>query len=351
MAHDPGVEAAGARARALSLRPPPAGECSIRDTSAMPISLGDGPPIYIGTAGWTDRTLTAQGVFYPDGVTTAESRLRYYTTRFPMVEVDATYYALQPASTVDRWLDRTPATFRFCIKAHALLTGHPSEPSRLPADIRQALPAPLVERPRLYATELPGEIVDEVRRRFTATVAALEAGRRLGAVLFQYPPWFGPTRANARTVAALSTDYDTLPVAVEFRNRAWVDDALRGPTLALLGRHGLAYVMVDAPPGMASSMPPDVAVTSPRLAMVRLHGRRIETWERPGVSVADRYRYLYDRAQLAEWVPRVRVVADADDAPTLGVYVVFNNCYGNYGTTNALEFMDLLRGSPSSPAS
>jgi len=331
MAHDPGVEAS--TARALALPPLPAQ------------TIGD-PPIYVGTAGWTDRTLTARGVFYPDGVTTAEARLRYYATRFPMVEVDATYYALQPASTVERWLDRTPASFRFCIKAHALLTGHPSEPSRLPSDIRQALPTPLAERTRLYSADLPLEIVDEVRRRFTATVAALEAGHRLGAVLFQYPPWFGPTRANGRAVAALASDYAALPVAVEFRNHTWVDDALRGPTLALLRRHQLAYVIVDAPPGMASSMPPDVAVTSPRLAMVRLHGRRVETWERAGVSVADRYRYFYDRAQLAEWVPRVREAA----SDTHEVYVVFNNCYGNYGTTNALEFIDLLQGSAADAA-
>ena len=38
--------------------------------------------------------MTAAGVFYPAGADTAEERLRYYASQFPLVEVDATYYAL-----------------------------------------------------------------------------------------------------------------------------------------------------------------------------------------------------------------------------------------------------------------
>ena len=38
--------------------------------------------------------MTAAGVFYPTGADSAEERLQYYASRFPLVEVDATYYAL-----------------------------------------------------------------------------------------------------------------------------------------------------------------------------------------------------------------------------------------------------------------
>ncbi|HWZ60100.1 MAG TPA: DUF72 domain-containing protein [Gemmatimonadaceae bacterium] len=329
--HDPGVEAA--RDRAATLSP-----IASHAVAAQHERDGAGALVYVGTAGWTDRTLTAPGVFYPPKTGSPEARLRYYASRFSMVEVDATYYALQPPETADRWVERTPPDFRFCVKAHALLTGHPSEPRRLPTDLQSALPTALVNKSRVYADDLPEEILTEVRRRFVQMVTPLAEAGRLGAVVFQMPPWVGPSRANARVVAALRDGFGDLPVAVEFRNRLWMADALRDRTVALLTRHALAYVMVDAPPGLESSMPPEVVVTSPAVAMVRLHGRRVETWERPGVSVAERYRYLYDRTQLREWIPRVSAAARESKY----VHVVFNNCYGNYGTTNALEFVDLL---------
>ena len=42
--------------------------------------------IRVGTASWTDRTLLASG-WYPDGVDSAEERLNYYASHFPLVEV------------------------------------------------------------------------------------------------------------------------------------------------------------------------------------------------------------------------------------------------------------------------
>jgi uncharacterized protein YecE (DUF72 family) len=329
--HDPGRDVARDRAERLGA------------VTTGPIAPRAGGMVYVGTAGWTDRTLTAPGVFYPSGATSAESRLRYYASRFAMVEVDSTFYALQPPVVVQHWVDRTPAAFRFCLKAHALLTGHPAEPRRLPADLYHALPPAIADQPRVYAHSLPAEIMAEVRRRFAQTIAPLATAGRLGAIVFQFPPWFIPNRENADAVVATKEGLGDLPIAIEFRNTSWVSDRLRERTFGLLSKHWLAYVMVDAPQGTRSSMPPDVAVTSPFVAMVRMHGRRTDTWEKRGVSVAERYRYLYDASQLEEWVPRVEQAAAQVTEPHFqGVHVVFNNCYGNYGTTNALEFLSLL---------
>ena len=52
----------------------------------------DAAPVRIGTAGWTDPTLIKSGAFYPKGTSSAEARLRYYASQFPLVEVDASYY-------------------------------------------------------------------------------------------------------------------------------------------------------------------------------------------------------------------------------------------------------------------
>ena len=54
---------------------------------------------------------------------TAEQRLAYYATHFPLVEVDATYYSPPAESTTRLWAQRTPEGFLFNIKAFSLLTG------------------------------------------------------------------------------------------------------------------------------------------------------------------------------------------------------------------------------------
>jgi uncharacterized protein YecE (DUF72 family) len=103
---------------------------------------------------------------------------------------------------------------------------------------------------------------------------------------------------------------------------------------------------VDGPQGFKSSVPAIVATTSPELAVVRFHGRRAETWEATGIKTVERFRYLYDDAELGEWGPRVREAA----GQVRETHVLFNNCYANYGATNALQFAqlmnDLMAGDP-----
>src|SRR5207247_1047275 len=61
------------------------------DRGPMPARVGN---VGFGTASWTDRSLLASRAFYPPAASTPERRLRYYARHFPVVEVDATYYAL-----------------------------------------------------------------------------------------------------------------------------------------------------------------------------------------------------------------------------------------------------------------
>jgi uncharacterized protein YecE (DUF72 family) len=324
--HDPGPVAARARAAAVPI--PDA-------TIIQPAGAGE---IRVGTAGWTDPTLTAAGIFYPAGADTPEARLRYYASRFPVVEIDSPYYALPTRRAAELWAERTPPDFTFDVKAYALMTGHPSETRRLPKEIRDALPADVRERERIYPKDLPPELFDAVWTTFTDALAPLHASGKLGAVLLQYPRWFVPGRESADAILDARRRLGDLPAAVEFRNHRWLTGRIGERTLEFLREHGLAYVMVDEPQGEDSSVPPVVATTSPRLAVLRMHGRRADVWERKGVTVAERYRYLYDREQLAGWVPGVLEAARR----AREVHVIQNNCHANYGTTNALEFTQLL---------
>jgi uncharacterized protein YecE (DUF72 family) len=322
--HDPGVEEARARAATL----PPAAE---------PIPVEDGQ-VRVGTASWTDPTMTAAGVFYPEGATSAEERLRHYARSFPLVEVDATYYALPAEPMARRWVERTPAHFRFDVKAHALMTGQPTETRRLPRPIRDELPAELASRPRLYARDLPRELLDEIWRMFREGIAPLHQAGRLGAVLLQFPRWVFPSNETREAIleARARLGY---PVAVEFRHNSWFNPKNAERTLRFLEDNRLPLVMVDEPQGFKSSVPPVVAVTSPELAIVRFHGRRRDLWERPNVVPSERFRYLYDEDELAEWAPAVRDSA----RQTRETHVIMNNCYANYGTTNAIEMAQLVR--------
>ena len=132
--------------------------------------------ILVGTASWADKSLVESGKFYPPDVASPEERLRYYASQFPIVEVDATYYALPAPRMAELWLARTPPDFTFDIKAHALMTGQGTETRRLPEAIREALPEELQAKTRIYAKDFPAELHDEVWRQFRSALAPLEEG-------------------------------------------------------------------------------------------------------------------------------------------------------------------------------
>ncbi len=285
--------------------------------------------------------MTAAGVFYPSEADNAEERLGFYASRFPVVEVDATYYALPSRRLSELWVERTPPDFVFDVKAHALLTGQPTETRRLPRAIREALPPPIAGKARLYAKDLPGELLAEVWRLFADGLAPLAEGGQLGAVFLQYPRWFFTSSENRDAIreakAALAPH--GLPVAVEFRNATWFNEKNAQRTLRFLEDEGIPLVMVDGPQGFKSSVPPVVASTSPDLAVVRFHGRRTATWESMrGLPTVERFRYLYRPDELREWVPRVMEAA----AQSGETHVLMNNCYANYGSTNARELAAML---------
>jgi uncharacterized protein YecE (DUF72 family) len=324
--HDPGPDGAAGRVDALEA------------AAAEPLELAGGSRILVGTASWTDPTMTAAGVFYPSGADTAEERLQYYASTFPVVEVDATYYALPAERTARLWADRTPPDFTFDIKAHALMTGQGTETKRLPKAIRDELTDELRAKPRIYAKDLPGELVDLVWTMFREGLAPLEERGQLGSILLQFPKWVFPSSENRALIEEAVVRLGGWTCAVEFRNGSWLNEKNAERTVRFLADRGIPFVMVDEPQGFKSSVPPDVVVTSSELAIVRFHGRNAETWEAKGISPAERFRYLYARDELAEWVPRVREVAKEAKE----VHLMFNNCYANYGTTNAREIAALL---------
>ena len=295
--------------------------------------------VRIGTASWTDPTLVKSGRFYPPGTNSAEARLRFYASQFPIVEVDSSYYFIPRQEQAGLWVDRTPPEFIFNVKAFSLLTGHPTRRKAIPEDLEDEIDPKHRESERVYRGHLSGDAVGELWRRFHEALLPLDSAGKLGAVLMQYPEWFTPKHANREELRGLRERLPGYQVCVEFRNRTWLDDD-KDRTLKFLAEEGLPLVCVDMPQGFRSSMPPLAEVTAPELAVVRFHGRDREAWQHKGPTATPRFRYLYKERELREWVPKIEHLAEGAG----NVHVLLNNCYRDHAVVNARQLTDLLAG-------
>jgi uncharacterized protein YecE (DUF72 family) len=289
--------------------------------------------VQVGTASWTDRTLIESG-WYPPEADTPEKRLRYYARQFPLVEVDATYYALPAEQTAALWAARTPADFTFNVKAFSLFTHHPTPVAALPKDLRPA--AEKTGKDRIYFQDVGPAVTDEAWQRFSAALEPLRSAGKLGAILLQFPPWFPISKARRDYIVASAERAAPDRVCVEFRNRTWMTPDNQEETLGFLTGHQLPYVCVDIPQGHRDSIPPVLAATSPDLAVVRMHGHS-DKWD--SKDIHERFGYRYTEAELTEWAPKVRALAQ----DTAGTHVLFNNCYRNYAQVNAQQLTELLQ--------
>jgi len=294
--------------------------------------------ILVGISAWTEPTLVKAGTFYPKKTMTAEERLRFYASEFPIAEVDSTYYAPPTVRNAELWIERTPKDFVFDIKAFSLLTGHPTRVDRLPQDLREALPEALSGKKNVYRDKVPEAWADEVWERFREALFPLHSAGKLGSVLFQFPQWFLPGRASKDYIVECAERLPDYQLAIEFRHRSWLSEKNAERTLGFLEEHRLAFVCVDMPQGFDSSLPSVAAVTNPALAVVRFHGRDPEAWASTSGGAAKRFKYDYSKAELDEWTPRVEGLA----AQARETHVVMNNCYNDYAVKSARQLASLL---------
>lgn len=161
---------------------------------------------WVGTSGFSYPEWKPS--FYPAALP-SEEFLEYYASHFATVEIDRTFYRMPNAKTIDAWKAATPQGFRFAIKASQKIT-------------------------HTEKLAVPSETLAYLVR----SVSRLED--RLGAVLFQLPPWF------RRDAERLEKFFEHLPAgfpsALEVRHASWFDDEF----YELLRRRGVALVINDA---------------------------------------------------------------------------------------------------------
>lgn len=291
--------------------------------------------IRIGTCSWADKSVIRSGEFYPQGVKTAEERLRFYASQFSTVEVDSTYYAIPLKNTVALWTDRTPDNFIFHIKVYGALTGHGVDPKSLPQEIRDRLPESGGGR-HVYIRDWGA--VSAIAERFLDALMPLRDSGKLGILVFQFPPWFTYSPAHLEIMKTCKHHMGGVPVGVEFRHGSWLLPERRDNVFAFLKTNEITYIAADEPQYDDLSTVPFIPHATTDIAYFRFHGRNKENWHKRGIETSLRYEYSYSDEELRCFITPVRKAAQHVQK----TYVMFNNCHGGFAMKNGLRMRELL---------
>jgi len=293
--------------------------------------------IRVGTCSWADPGFIKD--WYPPGMPASE-RLPWYAERFECVELNSSFYAVPERSSFDRWCRVTPERFTFDVKLHRLLSRHAAGLDSLPPHLRDK--ARTTARGRV---ELTPELEAALVREILHSIGPLEDAGKMGGLLLQLTPSFSPKRNELSELEPLVDAFAPRQLAIELRNRRWVDEERASDTLAWFSEHDAAFVCVDAPPGDETPvMPPIDAVTRDDLAYMRIHGRDLQGYLH-GRTVAERFGWVYGEEELEEIADRARGLAEA----AAEVHVQFNNNRDDDAPSAARRFRALLGQDPGPP--
>ncbi|HJW90455.1 MAG TPA: DUF72 domain-containing protein [Anaerolineales bacterium] len=169
--------------------------------------------LYLGGPIWAYKGWT--GSFYPEGTKPADY-LWEYARRLNTVEGNTTFYAVPAHKTLEKWVEETPETFRFCPK--------------LPRAISHA-----------------GKLVDHLEEADVFLAVMSQLGPRLGPLFLQLPPRYPPA-----WIEDLKAFLEGWPfwaqLAVEVRHTGWFAAAHHQTLNALLANLNMARVVIDTRP-------------------------------------------------------------------------------------------------------
>jgi uncharacterized protein YecE (DUF72 family) len=265
--------------------------------------------IYIGVTGWGD-----QDSLYPAQISQRD-KLKEYAGHFPTVEVDAAFYAIQPKRNAEKWVNETPDSFQFVVKAYQGMTGH-------------------------QRGEIPFETKQEMFCAFKESLEPYIEKNKLAMVLFQFPPWFDCKRENVAYLRWCKNEMGNLPCALEFRHQSWFTRQYYQQTLDFMKEEKWIHSICDEPQSGMGSIPTVLEAIDPEKLLIRFHGRNEHGWQKRNAENwrEVRYLYRYNFQELSEWAESIRKLAKESK----NVYVLFNNNSGGDAADNAKEMIDLL---------
>lgn len=266
--------------------------------------------IYIGLTGWGDHDS-----LYSNGISSGD-KLKEYSGHFPIVEVDASFYAVQPQRNAEKWVKDTPDSFQFIVKAYQGMTGH-------------------------QRGDIPFDSKGEMFQAFHHSIEPYQAAGKLAMVLFQFPPWFECKKENVSYLRWCREQMGSVPVALEFRHQSWFVPDTYEKTLTFMEQEKWIHSICDEPQAGGGSIPAVVRATDENKTLIRMHGRNVHGWTRPanGEDWREvRYLYRYNQQELQDWRENIDQLKDS----TKDVYLLFNNNSGGDAADNAKQMQKLL---------
>lgn len=265
--------------------------------------------ITIGLTTWKEHPALIGGEERP--VTLTE-----YAGRLPVVELDTPFYGIPRQSTVANWQAAVPDGFQYILKANQVMTRHDRQHPLEEAGITAAFD------------------------QFVMAIQPMVTAGKLMTVLFQFPPFFNRTTANIQYLRDVRLKMGKLPVAVEFRSPSWFETpGMTADVMAYLQSLKLTNVTTDEPHNLNDGIPLVETVTTPELAVVRLHGRNAQGWFNQGTDWRKtRTLYRYSEAELQDIAALVKRVAQHAQQ----VCVIFNNNSAKDAAPNALRLQKIL---------
>ena len=259
--------------------------------------------ILIGTCSWSQH----EG-YYPEGLP-ANEQISYYAREFPVVELNSTFYRMMPRRNFELWAERTPEGFLFDVKPYRQLTWHDR---KHPPD-------------------------DEVAVAFRELLQPLRDADKLGAVHFQFPPWFTYEAENLAYIRHVHDLFADDVLSVEFRHRSWLEGEALPEVIAALEEEGISLTVVDEPQLGSGSVPTVLTVTNPELVIIRFHGRNYQQW------------YARSRAPPSALTISTRKRSSKSGCPRSiswprrrEIHALFNNNAQDYPVRNARQLRVLL---------
>ncbi len=168
---------------------------------------------YIGCPIWTEKGWV--GSLYPAG-TKPSNYLRLYSQQLTTVEGNTTFYAVPAQATLQRWVEETPASFRFC---------------------------PKIPKTISHAGKLSGHLAEAIH--FLEIMRQL--GERLGPCFLQLPPSYPPSLIEDLREFLAGWPAEA-QLAVEVRHPAWFEESQHAAIQAMLASHRMARVIIDTRP-------------------------------------------------------------------------------------------------------
>ncbi len=237
-------------------------------------------PIRVGCAGWS---LPSQHAARFDK---GESALQRYATRFPVVEINSSFYRNHKPETYARWAQSVPDGFRFSVKM----------PQAISHEYGLHGAAPLLD-PFLGGVE--------------------QLGDRLGALLLQLPPQLAYDGRTASAFFRAVRRRTAVPLAFEPRHPSWFTDTAD----AMLARHEVARVAADPALNPRAALPGGARHWS----YWRWHGR------------PRTYYSSYEDRDLQD------LAMQASQATALGpAWIILDNTAHGHAVPNALGLQALL---------